>query len=205
MRFDPTDEAMSQQDNVLPETVLAVPDESNSIENLSQYSPADIGTRQLRVIDDLPPMPEIQPRRSTMNKRSHSQVNNEIATCQHFNSTLLIMGCCYRYRDLSHYREPFHNRLHLQLIYEVSNTNGNFKKNCDNGRTEKRKYIDSSQRAHPPDLIDHFKLKGRPNHSPMHRIWCSIAKYGHWNEKWLKTSGEFNVSLMKQRVERGDG
>ncbi|KAI8583435.1 hypothetical protein K450DRAFT_223678 [Umbelopsis ramanniana AG] len=75
IRYDHTDDALSFKHDVQPEADLAVPGESTSIENWSHTSPADIGTRQLRVIDDLPPMPDIQPRRSTMSKRSHSQVS----------------------------------------------------------------------------------------------------------------------------------
>ncbi|CAO3683528.1 unnamed protein product [Umbelopsis ramanniana] len=75
MRFDRTGEVMSLQDDVQPETVSSAYDEPVPIENLSQSSPTDIGARQLRVIDDLPPMPETQHRRSTISKRSHSQVS----------------------------------------------------------------------------------------------------------------------------------
>ncbi|KAI9287696.1 hypothetical protein BC943DRAFT_198762 [Umbelopsis sp. AD052] len=77
MRFDHIDDAMVHQDDAQPETVLADPGESTSIENWSQSSPAHIGARQLRIIDDLPPMPDIQPRRSTMSQRSHSQVKKK--------------------------------------------------------------------------------------------------------------------------------
>jgi hypothetical protein len=76
MRFDRTNDVMSLQDDVQPETALSAYDEPVPIENLSQSSPTDSGARQLRVIDDLPPMPEIQHRRSTISKRSHSQVNH---------------------------------------------------------------------------------------------------------------------------------
>ena len=126
----------------------------------------------------------------------------EISTWRH--TLCILTQCFYRYHALSHYRELFHNHSHLQLIYEVNNINDNFKKSCDSGRIERRKHIDSSQLALRRDLIGHSKSKGRPNHLPMHRTWCSIAKYDLWNEKWLKMSEESNVSLMWQRAERGD-
>lgn len=76
MRFDRTDDVVSLQDDVQPGTVVSANDDPFSVDNVSKSSPTDIGARQLRVIDDLPPMPEIQHRRSTMTKRSHPQVNH---------------------------------------------------------------------------------------------------------------------------------
>jgi hypothetical protein len=74
MRFNHADDILSQHDGVQSETTSGVHDETAAIGNTSQSSPADIRTRQLRVIDDLPPMPEAHSRRSTMSRRSHSEV-----------------------------------------------------------------------------------------------------------------------------------